>query len=236
MTREPSPDQLRELKLLVEEQMQLGNASKRARDVARIILEQGSCTTSDIEKLGYKHAPRAVGDLRDSGVQVVKEMEAYVDADTHTKKRRARYTIQGVVPGKKSRHSISKKTADAVKASGKCEVCGAPPPLQVDHRVPFEIGGERYPHVISDLMPLCPSCNRTKSWACEGCLNRENADINVCQTCMWASPRKYQHVAMHERREIRIALDDPEDVRRYDRQRVEVKRLLVEYMRRNEEK
>ena len=77
MTREPSPDQLRELKLLVEEHMQFGNASKRARDVARIILEQGSCTTSDIEKLGYKHAPRAVGDLRDSGVQVVKEMEAF---------------------------------------------------------------------------------------------------------------------------------------------------------------
>ena len=112
----------------VEAQMDLGNASKRAREVARIILDRGSCTTSDLEDLGYKHAPRAVRDLRDAGIDVVTTTESYTDNSTGGNKRRARYTVVGVIRGKVSRHPLSKDTVDAVKSGGHCEVCGALPP------------------------------------------------------------------------------------------------------------
>lgn len=180
---------------------------------------------------GYKHSPRAVGDLRDSGVNVVKVMERYTDPDTGTDKRRARYSIAGVTAGKVSRHPFSKKTTDAVKASGHCEVCGALPPLQVDHRVPFEIAGETYPHVVAELMPLCPSCNRTKSWECEHCPNRSVKNTSVCKSCMWASPERYQHVATRQVREIRATLNNADDIRRFDELRPDVQTVLSAYMK-----
>lgn len=231
MTVEPPQESANDLRALVVAQMNSGNASKRARDVAEMILTKGSCTTSDIEALGYKHSPRAVGDLRDSGVNVVKVMERYTDPDTGTDKRRARYSIAGVTAGKVSRHPFSKKTTDAVKASGHCEVCGALPPLQVDHRVPFEIAGETYPHVVAELMPLCPSCNRTKSWECEHCPNRSVKNISVCKSCMWASPERYQHVATRQVREIRATLNNADDIRRFDELRPDVQTVLSAYMK-----
>ena len=223
------------LKANVEAQMNRGNASKRARRVARIIFKNGSCTTTDIANLGYRHPPRAVEDLRDSGVEVSKKMEQYIEQSSKAAKRRARYFITGTTSSKKSRHPFSKKLIVAVKAQGHCEVCGALPPLQVDHRVPFEIGGERYPHHVEDFMPLCPSCNRSKSWACEHCPNRTVKDIAVCKTCMWAFPSHYTHVATRQVREFRGTFYNPDDIRRYDEQRPDVSMVLSKYMRRTEE-
>ncbi len=215
--------------------MKRGHASKRAYKVARIIFDNGSCTTTDIESLGYKHAPRAVGDLRDAGIDVSKTIEQYVEQPSGVKKSRARYFISGTTDGKVSRHPFSKTLTQAVKASGHCEVCGAFPPLQIDHRVPFEIGGERFPHHAEDFMPLCPSCNRSKSWACENCPNREVKDIAVCKACMWASPKDYKHVATQQVREFRGTLYDRDDIRRYDEQCPDAPKVLSEYMRRIEE-
>ena len=223
------------LRARVEAQMERGHASKRAHDVAHIIFENGSCTTTDIESLGYKHAPRAVGDLRDAGIEVSKTMEQYVEQPSGAKKRRARYFISGTTDGKVSRHPFSRAFTQVVKVSGHCEVCGALPPLQIDHRVPFEIGGERFPHQAEDFMPLCPSCNRSKSWACEHCPNREVKDIAVCKACMWASPKGYKHVAMQQVREFRGTLYDLDDIRRYDEQRPDVPEVLSEYMQRVDE-
>ena len=219
-----------DLRREVEVQMERGRASKRAREVARIILDRGSCTTSDLEELGYKHAPRAVKDLKDAGVEIFTAMESYTDASSGQQKRRARYAVVGVDASKESRRQFSKAITDAVKASGKCEVCGSPPPLQVDHRIPFDIAGETYPHVVSELMPLCPSCNRSKSWTCEHCPNWTVKDAEQCRTCMWASPHDYKHVAGEERREIRITLTDPQDVLRFDFIRPDATEIVIDYL------
>lgn len=219
------------LRMQVEEQLHDGRASKRARDVAALILTNGSCTTSDIEAMGYKHSPRAVGDLRDSGVEVTKVMESYTDLDTGSVKRRARYSISGIADGKQSRRAVSKSVSIAVKVSGRCEACGSLPPLQVDHRVPFEIGGETYPHVVAELMPLCASCNRSKSWDCEHCPNREEKATDICKSCFWASPKDYEHVATKQIREIRATLLNEEDIKRFDRIQPDVETVIREYLK-----
>ena len=45
--------------------------------------------------------------------------------------------------------------------------------LQVDHRIPYEIGGEHDEKDIDYFMLLSPSANRAKSWTCEHCKNWE---------------------------------------------------------------
>jgi hypothetical protein len=65
---------------------------------------------------------------------------------------------------------------------------------------------------------LCGSCNRSKSWACEReCPNWELGDPSLCQTCMWATPERYEHIASRLRRRITIVLDGPEGVDLFDR-------------------
>jgi len=221
---------------LVQIQLDLGNASKRAREVAGLILANGSCTTSDIEALGYKHSPRAIGDLRDAGIHVCKSMESYTDPDTGTAKRRARYAIDSIVVGRQSRRQFTKAVADQVKSPGRCAICGGPPPLQVDHRVPFEIGGESYPHRVEELMPLCASCNRAKSWQCENCANWFARDVLLCETCFWASPEKYDHVALQKIREIRIVLTDESDIQRFDSLSPDTKAVIIDYLKQMDSK
>lgn len=215
----------------VTAQLDAGNASKRARLVAEIILERGACTTGELEERGYAHPPRAVRDLRDAGVEIEMKRVSYEDPNSGTRKYQAEYSIVGTDPTKKSRRAVPKKIADAVKSSGKCEVCGAESRLQVDHRVPFDIAGESYPHVVEEFMPLCPSCNRAKSWTCESCPNQEHKDPSVCGSCMWASPLDYRHVATQQVREVRAVLEDPEDIKRFDRERPDVQKLLIHHLR-----
>ena len=67
--------------------------------------------------------------------------------------------------------------------------------LQVDHRVPYEIGGEQDEEELDCFMLLSPSANRAKSWTCEHCTNWETQDTEFCLSCFWAHPEKYNHVA-----------------------------------------
>jgi len=48
-----------------------GAMSKRARAVVEHIIKHGSVTTEDLEKMGYNHPPRAVGDVRDCGIPLI---------------------------------------------------------------------------------------------------------------------------------------------------------------------
>lgn len=210
--------------------MERGRATKRAREVARLILENESCTTTDLEALGYKHSPRAVRDLREAGIDVVTEMETYQDPGTGQSKRRARYRIVGIDETRVSRRPLAKRIATEVKRSGKCESCGATGTLQVDHRVPFEIAGESYPHRVEALMPLCPSCNRTKSWICESCPNWEDKDVEVCRNCRWASPSVYEHVATKPVREIRAVLHDPKVIELFDKYDPDLKSIVENWL------
>lgn len=67
--------------------------------------------------------------------------------------------------------------------------------LQVDHRIPYEIGGEHDEQDIDYFMLLSPSANRAKSWTCEHCKNWVAKDVNFCMRCFWAYPEDYDHVA-----------------------------------------
>ncbi|AIK84044.1 hypothetical protein CGLAR1_01900 [Corynebacterium glutamicum] len=228
-TRDEATEVLEAFKEEVQEQLARGRASKRARLVAMTILERGSMTTSDLEDEGYKHAPRAVADLRDAGIEVEMEMEPYIDQKGFPK-RRARYKIVAIDPLKKARRAVPKRLADQIKAPNHCEVCGATPPLQVDHRVPFAIGGETHPHIIEEFMPLCPSCNRSKSWTCENCPNWEIKDLDTCRSCMWASPSKYDHIAMKQVRQARVTIDTPTEVKLWDELQPNVKSIVTEWL------
>lgn len=45
--------------------------NKRARFVIDTILEKGSCSTEDLKRGGYEHAPRAARDVRELGIPLV---------------------------------------------------------------------------------------------------------------------------------------------------------------------
>ena len=67
--------------------------------------------------------------------------------------------------------------------------------LQVDHRIPYEIGGEHDEKDIDYYMLLSPSANRAKSWTCEHCENWKKKDSSFCLRCFWAYPENYDHIA-----------------------------------------
>lgn len=76
--------------------------------------------------------------------------------------------------------------------------------LQVDHRVPYEIGGEQDEEDLDCFMLLSPSANRAKSWTCEHCINWETKDAEFCLSCFWAHPEKYDHVAGRSEKVVSI--------------------------------
>lgn len=82
--------------------------------------------------------------------------------------------------------------------------------LQVDHRVPYEIGGEHDEKDVDYFMLLSPSANRSKSWACENCNNWKVKDVEFCMRCFWAYPEHYEHVAGKPERIISIVFSGDE--------------------------
>ena len=70
--------------------------NKRARFVIDTILEKGSCSTEDLKRGGYEHAPRAARDVRELGIPLEtrkgkdsdgKQMAVYVFGDWEKAKR-----------------------------------------------------------------------------------------------------------------------------------------------------
>ena len=74
--------------------------------------------------------------------------------------------------------------------------------LQIDHRIPYEIGGNSDETNLDSYMLLSPSANRAKSWTCEHCPNWESKDVDFCMKCFWAHPEDYNHIAGQEQRQI----------------------------------
>lgn len=81
--------------------------------------------------------------------------------------------------------------------------------LQVDHRIPYEIGGEQGEE-IKHYMLLCPSANRAKSWSCEHCPNWDIKDPSFCENCFWAHPERYTHIAGNSERRIILSFTGDE--------------------------
>lgn len=193
--------------------------AKRPRTVIQHILKHGFVTTEELESLyGYKHAPRAARDVREQGIPL--EMYRVISSDGRTigAYKFGDLTKIGDDTSKvKGRTVLSKtlKSALIEKYGAKCFIYAQPMDerlLQIDHRIPYEIGGEQSGEV-EHYMLLSPSANRAKSWTCEHCPNWTKKDPAFCVGCFWASPESYTHIAGKEQRQIVITFtgDEIED-------------------------
>lgn len=181
---------------------------KRPSTVIQHIIKHGFITTEElINTYGYEHAPRAARDVRERGVNLVtyrvksadgRSIAAYkfgepVFVDDKVSKVAGRTALTNAL-----------KSALVDKYGAVCFVYLQPMEerlLQVDHRIPYEIGGEQDDNVDCYML-LSPSANRAKSWTCEHCPNWTKRDIAFCRSCFWAYPEKYTHIAGKEERQI----------------------------------
>ncbi len=184
--------------------------AKRPKTVITHILEHGSITTEELkEKYGYNHPPRAARDVREHGIPLEtfrvtgsdgREIAAYRFGDVSCQRFKK---LSG-------RTGLSRKIKDALveKYGCKCFIYLEEideRELQIDHRVPYEVGGdgEGVELVPEDFMLLSGSANRAKSWSCEHCENWNNIkDRTICLTCYWAYPENYSHIATRQIRRL----------------------------------
>ena len=198
--------------------------AKRAKTVIRHILDHGSITTKELaDQYGYKHAPRAVRDVRELGIPIVTE-RVNIDGQSIARYRFGDFSEMGSLSKSKGRQRIS----DALK-SKLIERYGAfdyiylvsadVGELQVDHRIPYEIAGECDIDDINQYMLLTASSNRLKSHACENCSNWLERDVEKCKRCFWAFPEDYDHVACREERILILELTTGAAIEKWDAMR-----------------
>lgn len=179
--------------------------AKRPKTVIEHILEHGHITTQELkEKYGYNHPPRAVRDAREHGIPLEtfrvrgsdgRKIAAYRFGDISKKRFRK---LSG-------RTGLSKKIKEFLieKYGCKCFIYleGMDErELQIDHRIPYEVGGDGESTANPDeFMLLSGSANRAKSWSCEHCENWQlQKNKEICLSCYWAYPEDYSHVAMRQ--------------------------------------
>lgn len=191
--------------------------AKRPKTVIEHILEHGFVTTEELSQLyGYDHAPRAARDVRELGIPLEtfrvkgksgRKIAAYRFGDL-SKIR------DGKIGGRKAWPKEFKRVLVSAHGEG-CAGCFAAFEeryLQIDHRVPYEVGGDPEGGLdVADSMLLCGSCNRAKSWSCEHCRNwTTDHSIDVCRTCYWANPEDYKHVALRLIRRLDVTWTEAE--------------------------
>jgi hypothetical protein len=191
--------------------------AKRARTLIDHILKHGYVTTEELKNLyGYDHPPRAARDVREQGIPLEtsriagshgRSIGVYRFADPS--KIRA-----GALGGRKVLSKML-KTALLGQSGSLCGVCLTKYEsryLQVDHRVPYEVGGEGGgENAPEEFQLICGSCNRAKSWSCEHCTNwTEKLDPKVCRSCYWANPASYKHIAMRPVRRLELVWSEQE--------------------------
>jgi hypothetical protein len=184
--------------------------AKRPRVVLEHILEHGHVTTQELRDLyGYNHPPRAARDVREQGIPL--ETFRVVGRDG---RRIAAYRLafgrRAPAGTRRGRRALPKALKEALleRDGPRCHICWAdlhPRYLQIDHRVPYEVAGDRGDPASRpvDFMLLCSSCNRAKSWSCEHCGNwQEKRRVRVCRACYWAEPERYAHIATIPHRRV----------------------------------
>jgi len=185
--------------------------AKRPKTVIDHILKHGFVTTEDLKnKYGYNHPPRAVRDVKDRGIPI--EMYRVNGSDG---RKIAAYKFGEInaesINKISGRTALSKKIKEELIAlhGAKCFIYNETMDeenLQIDHRVPFEVGGDSAGEQESEnYMLLSPSANRLKSWSCEKCDNWNcGKNAEVCLSCYWAYPEDYSHIAMKQVRRLDI--------------------------------
>lgn len=191
--------------------------AKRPKTVIQHILKNGYITSQELkDTYGYNHPPRAIRDVREYGIPLVTYRVPGKDGRSIAAYKFGNPGISKNVLFKATgRTVLSKALKQALieKYGAKCfiyleEMDGAI--LQVDHRVPYEIGGEHDEKDIDYFMLLSPSANRAKSWTCEHCTNWEKKDFDFCLKCFWAHPEEYDHVAGHIEKVVSIIFTNDE--------------------------
>jgi len=150
---------------------------KRPKTVIDHILKHGFVTTEELKQMGYEHAPRAARDVRELGIP----LETFRVKDSNGRSIAAyRFgnpsNTGDIISKTAGRTMLSKALKKALidKYGSVCFIYLQPMEerlLQVDHRIPYEIGGEQNEEEIDCFMLLSPSANRAKSWTCEHCPN-----------------------------------------------------------------
>lgn len=189
---------------------------KRPSTVIQHIIKNGFITTEELTNdYGYEHPPRAARDVREHGVNLVTYKVKSSDGRTIAAyKFGDPVFIDNKVSKVAGRTALSNALKKALvdKFGAICFVYLQPMDerlLQIDHRIPYEIGGEQDDN-IDCYMLLSPSANRAKSWTCEHCPNWTQKDIDFCSNCFWAHPENYTHIAGKEERQIIITFTDNE--------------------------
>lgn len=176
--------------------------AKRPRTVIQHILKNGYITSQELKDIyGYNHPPRAIRDVREYGIPVIAYRISGVDGRSIAAyKFGDPKDVKSVLSKAAGRTVLSKALKQALveKYGSRCFIYMEEMDegiLQVDHRVPYEIGGEHSERDVDCFMLLSPSANRAKSWTCEHCENWNRRDESFCLKCFWANPENYEHVA-----------------------------------------
>lgn len=185
--------------------------AKRPKTVIDHILQHGQITTEELKSIyGYNHPPRAIRDVREQGIPIDmfrvtgsdgRNISAYKFGDPDN--------VRSAVLSGRTAFTTKLKNALIEKYGARCNIYLEVFPLrelQIDHRIPFEISGDSLApsEDVNDYMLLCASANRAKSWSCEHCSNWLDRQTQSCQTCYWAFPDNYQHIAMRDIRRIDV--------------------------------
>lgn len=220
--------------------------AKRPRTVIQHILKHGFITSEELKNTyGYNHPPRAVRDVREYGIPLVtyrvtgndgRSMAAYKIGSPEN--------VKNTLTKVSGRTALSKALKQALidKYGSKCFVyleAMDETDLQVDHRIPYEIGGEHDEKDIDCYMLLSPSANRAKSWTCEHCENWERKDSGFCLRCFWAHPESYDHVAGRNEKIISLVFsgDEIEDYHKLiklsgeDKAQEVIKQIIHEHLK-----
>lgn len=209
--------------------------AKRPKTVIDHILQYGFISTEELkETYGYNHPPRAVRDVREHGIPI--ETFRVIGSDG---RKIAAYRFGDIAERKftklSGRTGLSKKIKEELveRYGGKCFIYLEKideRELQIDHRVPYEVGGDGEGVELDseDFMLLSGSANRAKSWSCEHCDNWNNIkDRTICLRCYWAYPEGYNHIAMRQLRRIDLVWQGDE-IETYEKLKEEARSLEKE--------
>ena len=196
--------------------------ARRPKTVIDHILQHGFVTTEELRDLyGYNHPPRGARDVRELGIPLETFRVAGSDGRSIGAYRFGDPTAQrSAMLSGRTAFSNTIRNGLIERFGSRCNIYLEDFPereLQIDHRIPFEIAGDAgLSDDLDDYMLLCPSANRAKSWSCEHCDNWEIKDAINCQSCYWAFPESYTHVAMRQLRRLDIVWSG-EEISEYDR-------------------
>lgn len=220
--------------------------AKRPRTVIQHILEHGYITSQELkDTYGYNHPPRAVRDVREHGIPLITYRVTGADGRSIAAYKFGNpEEAKNLLSKSSGRTVLSKvlKRALIEKYGSKCFVYLEELDenlLQVDHRIPYEIGGECNENNLEMFMLLSPSANRAKSWTCEHCVNWEYKDPVFCVKCFWTHPEDYEHIAGKQHRTISIIFtgDEIKDYTRlielsgFDGAQEVIKKLIHEHLK-----